>query len=226
MNRYTHGKRRFISGQMLTVLITAFFILPVFGNNPGCIEKISRALTASEWRILTRVESLDAASFSLVKSVSSASFKCKLPTKAGGDMYPRFRVDEYIFYKQEKIPLYDGSPLQVHTLKNGTASRFPARQYHLKSAGMSFRDFLFDYGYAIYRSFRVGNHVFIIYTDASAFIKYIDAFLQTIKPVAEQCCNPADTKERGQAKNAPPPVITTPLPANGKHKEDVACFGY
>lgn len=81
-----------------------------------------------------------------------------------------FRVDRISFRSETGAPLFDGSHIQAHELASGTRSQLPARKFYVHSSGMRFHGAAWDYSYAMYRSFRIERHVYVIYTDASMFL--------------------------------------------------------
>lgn len=151
------------------------------GDAPGCLSKVSGALSGGAWRLKSKVERLPVQSLEHVETIRTATFKRRHPIAGDPHSYPRFRVDEIVFDHAKNIPLADTEPVQVHALKSGAASVFPARAYYRDAKGMNFTPVSWDYGYALYRSFRVSNHVFVVYTDAAIFSEGLQPFTDELR---------------------------------------------
>jgi len=153
-----------------------------------CLNSLSESLSQSGWSLKSAVEQLDGISIEDVRLIHSVTFKRTFPTRPNGSTFPRFRVDQVEFISSAVVPLFDDSRFQIHELESTAQSVFPASDYYAASSGMSFSPGAWSMSYAMYRSFRNGNSVFIVYTDAELFLNLIDEFTVTIQELVSKHC--------------------------------------
>ncbi len=156
----------------------------------GCLGRVAIELTESGWTLKSPPAALDASKKKALEQVTSTMFRRAMPSKAGGQTFPRFRVDEIVFRDGEPIPGDDGQPVQEYGQKSPTSSQYPAQETCLSGSGMDFSKVQWNYHYAMTRAFRVRRRVYVTYTDSAAFLKLMEPFSEQLQESILRLCGP------------------------------------
>jgi hypothetical protein len=185
--------RSITSGGAVLLLLCVLVMTPSVSteqilDDGACLAGVTEIFLQSEWKLVSPLEKLQSDHHEHVVAVYSVTLKRTRATERDGQYYPRYRVDQITFDEPGAVPLFDNADFQIHDLRSGAQSLFPARDYYASSSGMGFEQADWEMTYAMYRSFRVKEHVFLVYTDAALFLYQIEDFAQQVQEAARSLC--------------------------------------